>query len=210
MVLFEIVMSKGSGGTRGSSWRDKKKVSNLEQQTNDILHLQESIRSGRFTDGWSPEKQARNTWEQISEKERLAALEGGRYTGMVQGDDLEYASFYKEITKNEMVRTLQDELMNASEGFDMTDTNHYIIKIKGQKAFNSAEHNKMLTKAQVRDIEWISADQGLSNYSYYAKDAKAKQNMMHHMEFHEFKKGYDLSGYFADKYYSYEEQFWHD
>lgn len=210
MVLREIVMSKGSGGTRGSSWRDKKRLSNMEQQTNDMLLLQENIRSGRFTDGWSPERQARATWENLSEKERLAALEGGKYTGMAQGDDLEYASFYKEISKIEMVRTLQDELMNASEGFDMQDTNHYIIKIKGQKAFDSAEHNKMLTKAQVRDIEWISANQGLSNYSCYAKDTKAKQNMMQHMEFHEFKNGHDLSGHFADKHYSYEEQFWHD
>lgn len=203
-------MSKGSGSTRNLSWRDKNKISDLENQTNDMLHLQESIRSGKFTDGWSSERRARATWENLSDKERLAALEGGKYTGMIQGDDLEYASFYKEITKTEMVRTLQDELMNASEGFDMQDTNHYIIKIKGQKAFDSAEHNKMLTKAQMRDIEWISADQGLSNYSYYAKDSKAKQNMMQRMEFHEFKKGHDLSGHFANRHYSYEEQFWHD
>lgn len=207
-------MSKGSGGTRSSSWRDKKKIGDLEKDTADMLHLQESIKSGKFTDGWSPENRAREIWEGMNEQQRLSALEGAKYTGMVQGEDLENASFYKEVSKRDMVGTLQDELMNAADGYDMEDSNRYIVKIKGKSAFDSSGYNKTLTSAQVRDIEWISANQGLSNYSYYAKDAKAKAAMIRHMDFHEFKRGHEVDNhngrYFADRHYSYEEQFWHD
>lgn len=176
-----------------------------------MLHLQESIRSGRFAAQYDSERRAYEIWGQMSEKERLAALEGGKFTGMVQGEDLENSSLYVETTKQEMVNALSDELYNAVEGYDVEDTNHYIFKLKGRAApVYSADYGKKLTKAVARDIEWISGDQRLSNYRFYAKDEKAKRQMMQHMGFHEFSRGHDLSGYFSDRHYSYEEQFWHD
>lgn len=71
-----------------------------------------------------------------------------------------------------------------------------------------------MTAAQVKNIEWVSGNQGLSNYRYYAKDDSAKRDMIRHMDFHEFNKGREVDNYngryFADRFYSYEEQYWHD
>lgn len=205
-------MGKGSGNTRGSTWR------NNETSARDraIDFLVERIKAGELGQ-WGDDNVDRremNAWEQLSDKERLSVLENGKYTGMFQGDDLETMNFYKATTKNDMVSTLQDELANARDGYDMTDTNKYVVKIKGKSVMYSEDITKPLTASQIKNIEWISANQGLSNYRYYAKDAAAEANMIKHMDFHKFDKGVEVNNYnnqyFADRYYSYEEQNWHD
>lgn len=205
-------MSKGSGSTRGSTWRNNE-VSAVENAMN---HLEARIKAGQFG-SWGDDIEDRaelDAWEQLSDQQRLSVLERGKFTGMFQGDDLESFNVYNQATKQDMVGTLQDELYNVKEGHDMYDTNNYIIKLKGKSVIDSAELTKPLTASQVRNIEWISANQGLSNYRYYAKDSKAEQDMIRHMDFHKFSKGLEVDNYngdyFADRFYSYEEQNWHD
>lgn len=210
-------MAKSSGNTRGSSWRDKQASSyNMEQRTEDLIWLTEQVKNGNFVN-WgdqSIDMRISNIWENLSDKERLNALESGKFTGMMQGDDLETATFFYESNKDDMVAKAQDMLYNVKEGFNVEDENHYVIKIKGRKAVYSENLTKPLTKSEVRDIEWISGNQGLSENGYWAKDAKAKENMKNEMDFNEFSKGHQTSSfsgkYIADNYYSHEEQFWHD
>lgn len=210
-------MAKSSGNTRGSSWRDKQANPNaIDQRTEDIIWLSEQVKNGNFVN-WGDgniDGRVQRIWDGISDKERLAVLESGKFTGMMQGDDLETATFFHESSKDNMVAMVQDALYNVKEGFNVEDENHYAIKIKGRKVVYSEDLTKPLTKAEVRDIEWISGNQGLSENGYWAKDAKAKENMKKTMDYNEFNKGHQTSSvsgkFIADNHYSYEQQFWHD
>lgn len=205
-------MSKGSGNTKGSTWCSN----NMSTSEKAMAHLEARIKAGQFGQ-WGDDAADRaemNAWEQLSDQERLAVMERGKFTGMFQGDDLEVLNVYNSTTKNDIVSTLQDELINARDGYDMEDTNHYVVKLKGKPPVDSYDLTKPLTASQIKNIEWVSANQGLSNYRYYAKDDASKRDMIRHMDFHEFNNGHEVDNYngryFADSYYSYEEQNWHD
>lgn len=74
-------------------------------------------------------------WDSLTEEERLQVLEFGRYTGMLSTEeDLDFANLYQPASRDNMLATLQDELENQSLGFNVEDTNHYIIKFKNNDA----------------------------------------------------------------------------
>ncbi len=211
-------MSKGSGGTRGSSWRDKRKNDidnegfggggsggggNERREKDDLAYLVDKIVSEEFTFGETYDKKAYDIWDNLSDEERIEVLKRAKYTGMIQGDDVNDFSFYKQDTKEDMVLRVQDQLENVASGYDMEDTNMYMVKIKGHSVIDTRDLHKPLTKAQIKNIEWISADGGLSSYSYYSKNEAAHNDMMKHMNFHEFKNGVetsDINGKLSDKY----------
>lgn len=199
---------------RGSSWRKKQEA--MRGREIDMDFLAESVASGKFGQ-WGDNEIDRKTmdaWDNLSDIERLSVLERGKFTGMWQEDDLGSMNAYIATSKKDMVSTLQEELSNVADGFDMDDTNHYVVKIKGKSAFYSYDRTKPLTNSEINKIEWISANSGLSNYRYYAKDDNARAQMVKEMGFHEFKNGKEVNNhngkYFADRFYSYEEQYWHD
>lgn len=130
-------------------------------------------------------------WWMLSTDERLKVLEDGKFTGMLSSeDDLDFANLYKATTKEDMVGTLQDELQNKKDGYDMEDTNHYILKFKGiDKIIFSEDLDKPLTKAQIQKLEYISANQGLSNYRYWAVSQAAKAHLMREKGFIEYIDG---------------------
>jgi hypothetical protein len=53
-----------------------------------------------------------------------------------------------------MINTLQDQLTNVRDGYDVEDTNHYILKFKDSDAIiHSNDLAKPLTKTQLKKLE---------------------------------------------------------
>lgn len=130
-------------------------------------------------------------WWVLSIDERLKVLEDGKFTGMLSSEeDLDFANLYKATTKEDMLAILQDELQNKKDGYDMEDTNHYILKFKGiDKVVFSEDLDKPLNKTQIQKLEYVSAGGGLSNYRYWVVSQAAKAHLMKEMGFIEYIDG---------------------
>lgn len=162
-----------------------------ENATDLIEHLR---KHGDFNEHYDDELNERDIyrkWDSLSESERLQVLERGRYSGMLSTeDDLDFANLYQSMSKDRMINTLQDELENVRAGYDMEDSNHYIIKFKGDdKIIYSHDLEKPLTAAQIKKIEYISANGGMSNYGYWAANDDAKTKLMRELGFIEYRDG---------------------
>jgi hypothetical protein len=170
----------------------------LPQNAHDLIdHLRTQGNLEESYQGGLSEREIYRKWESLSETERLQVLEHGRYTGMLSTEeDLDFANLYQSTTRETMLGTLQDELENKRLGFDVEDTNHYIIKFKGNDAVvHSFDLEKPLTAAQIKRVEYISANGGLSNYRYWAANDAAKADMMQYMGFIEYKNGKIISSW---------------
>ena len=134
---------------------------------------------------------AMNLWWKLDEEQRQKVLLDGEFSGMVRADEglNDFCSLYIKAPKNKMVNTLQDELENLQAGYDVEDSNHYVIKIKGKAPVYSDELEKPLSKSEISKLEWISANEGLSNYRYWAKDDDTLEELRKYMGFVEYKKG---------------------
>ena len=134
---------------------------------------------------------AMNLWWKLDEEQRQKVLLDGEFSGMVRADEGldDFCSLYIKAPKNKMVNTLQDELENLQAGYDVEDSNHYVIKIKGKAPVYSDELEKPLSKSEISKLEWISANEGLSNYRYWAKDDDTLEELRKYMGFVEYKKG---------------------
>lgn len=167
-------------------------ITALSQNAHDLIdHLKTHGNLDDAFDGGLTERDIYRKWDSLSESERLQVLERGKYSGMVSTEeDLDFANLYQPMSKDRMINTLQDELENVRAGYDMEDSNHYIIKFKGDdKIVYSHELEKPLTAAQLKKIEYISANGGLSNYRYWAANDEAKAALMREMGFIEYRDG---------------------
>jgi hypothetical protein len=130
-------------------------------------------------------------WNSLTDEQRIAVLEKGEFTGMLADEaSLDFADLYREATREDMINTLQDQLTNVRDGYDVEDTNHYILKFKDSDAIiHSNDLAKPLTKTQLKKLEFISANSGLSNYRYWVADEAAKARMIREMGFIEYRNG---------------------
>ena len=130
-------------------------------------------------------------WDNLTDEQRIEVIRQGKFTGMLSSEeDLAFSNLYKQTSREKMISELQDQLDNVASGYDMEDTNHYVIKFKGQdKVIYSDTLEKPLTKAQLNKLEYISANSGLSNYRYWYANDDARNHMMHEMGFIEYKDG---------------------
>ena len=164
----------------------------LQENATDLIeHLRKHGNFNEYHDDKLTERDIYRKWDSLSESERLQVLERGKYSGMVSTEeDLDFANLYQPMSKDRMINTLQDELENVRAGYDMEDSNHYIIKFKGDdKIVYSHELEKPLTAAQLKKIEYISANGGLSNYRYWAANDEAKAALMRELGFIEYRDG---------------------
>lgn len=164
----------------------------LPQNAHDLIdHLRTHGNLDESYQGGLSEREIYRKWDSLSENERLQVLERGRYTGMLSTEeDLDFANLYQPTTRDNMLGALQDELENKRLGYNVEDTNHYIIKFKGNDAVvHSFDLEKPLTAAQIKRVEYISANAGLSNYRYWAANDEAKAALMREMGFVEYVNG---------------------
>lgn len=142
----------------------------LSQNAHDLIdHLRTHGNLDESYKGGLSEREIYRKWDSLSEKERLQVLELGRYTGMLSTEeDLDFANLYQPASRYNMLATLQDELENKRLGFNVEDTNHYIIKFKGNDAVvHSFDLEKPLTAAQIKRVEYISANAtGAQSFGY--------------------------------------------
>lgn len=164
----------------------------LPQNAHDLIdHLRTHGNLDESYQGGLSEREIYRKWDSLSETERLQVLERGRYTGMLSTEeDLDFANLYQPTTRDNMLGALQDELENKRLGYNVEDTNHYIIKFKGNDAVvHSFDLENPLTAAQIKRVEYISANAGLSNYRYWAANDEAKVALMREMGFVEYVNG---------------------
>jgi hypothetical protein len=141
-------------------------------------------------------------WDSLTDEQRIEVLERGKYTGMIQSDSLDLANLYKETSRENMISVLQDELANSRDGYDVEDTNHYILKFKDDdNVVYSYDLTKPLTAAQLKKLEFVSANAGLSNYRYWAVDDAAKSRLMSEMGFIEYRDGKIVSSFNGEDYF---------
>jgi hypothetical protein len=141
--------------------------------------------------GSMSENELYDKWNSLTDEQRIAVLEKGEFTGMLADEaSLDFADLYREATREDMINTLQDQLTNVRDGYDVEDTNHYILKFKDSDAIiHSNDLAKPLTKTQLKKLEFISANSGLSNYRYWVADEAAKARMIREMGFIEYRNG---------------------
>lgn len=188
-------MSKGSGGTRSSSWRDKQASPEAKAMKNVVAAIRASNDKGTTfhdTDGFEM-----NDWDKLSVAQKLQALEDGRFTGMWQGELMDSSADFRPGNKENIVKWMQDVLQNVKDGYDMEDENHYVFQLAGEsKPIHSEDLTKPLTKTQISKIEWISGDYGMTDNYYWHKPKQAyKNDMIAYMGFHEFKSGKEIQAW---------------
>ena len=134
---------------------------------------------------------AMNLWWKLDEEQRQKVLLDGKFSGMIRADEGldDFCSLYLKSPKDKMVNILQEELENLQSGYDVEDSNHYVIKIKGKEPIYSDELEKPLSKSEISKLEWISANEGLSNYRYWAKDDETLEKLRKYMGFVQYKNG---------------------
>lgn len=167
-------------------WNERKKLNETIAALSEELRRHGTLEGSQDMD----EHEVMQLWWELNDDQRLRVLREGQFTGMILNEgDLSFASLYRPTTKQLMVETVQDELENVRAGYDMTDTNHYVIKLKGKAPIYSEELTKPLTKSQIENIEWISASEGMSNYRYWTANADCVADMRLHMGFIEYEDG---------------------
>lgn len=136
-------------------------------------------------------RDAMDLWWKLDEEQRQKVLLDGEFSGMIRADEGldDFCSLYLESPKDRMVNILQEELENLQSGYDVEDSNHYVIKIKGREPIYSDELEKPLSKSEISKLEWISANEGLSNYRYWAKNDDTLEKLRKHMGFVQYKNG---------------------
>jgi hypothetical protein len=141
--------------------------------------------------GSMSENELYNKWNSLTDEQRIAVLEKGEFTGMLADEvPLDFADLYREATREDMINTLQDQLTNVRDGYDVEDTNHYILRFKDSDTIiHSNNLAKPLTKTQLKKLEFISANSGLSNYRYWVAYEAAKARMIREMGFIEYRNG---------------------
>ncbi|MGN0223736.1 MAG: hypothetical protein ACI4AM_06895 [Muribaculaceae bacterium] len=177
----------------------------LPQNATDLInHLQANGNLEESIHGGLSEREVYRKWDSLSEEERLQVLERGRYTGMLSTEEsLDFANLYQPTTRERMIGILQDELENKRLGHDVEDTNHYIIKFKGDDSvIHSYDLEKPLTAAQLKRIEYISANSGMSNYRYWVANDEAKSALMKYMGFVEYEDGRVIASWNGKDYLS--------
>lgn len=186
-------MAKGSGST--------KKVEAINNMAIDY------VKAGHG-DAWGDSTlEMMNNWDELSTSQKLLALEKSGVDGLVNMDEFDInACTYKEMTNKQMTDAVGEVLDNIKFGYNMEDENHYIIGIKGQKEVWTHElypedikgnnyHNMSIKGSDgkfhsltSRNITYICANSGMSNYGYWVKDEAAKAQLKK-LGFDEVKKG---------------------
>ena len=174
VLVIQTDMSKGSGGTRATSWRNKT-ISSLAGGVND--------------DFFAVPTQSILDFDQLTRAEREQILEKAKFTGMVDEEgffEQNYAtSVYKQQSKKDLFNIIDDETWNNDID---ADTSHYIVKYDGQPPLYVQDLTER-TKLKRTNVEWVSANGGVSNYRYWFRDDIAKKKMMEYMGFVEYKNG---------------------
>jgi hypothetical protein len=176
----------------------------LPESANDLIeHVQQFGDLESHYNGELNDREIMRKWDSLNDEQRVEVLERGKYTGMIQSDSsLDFADLYKETSRENMIGVLQDELTNLRDGYDVEDTNHYILKFKGDdNIIQSYDLTKPLTAAQLKKLEFVSANAGLSNYRYWAVDDAAKSRLMSEMGFIEYRDGKIVSSFNGEDYF---------
>ena len=128
-------------------------------------------------------------WTDIINKDQreLMLMQAG-FTGMTVDDELEEnGTIYVPASKNDLVREIQEDLVNLWTGFQMDDTTSYTIGYKDgttvniSQDFNEVDPVRPLTQNQLvkthydiakqslktRDIAWIIKSDGYDEPRYY-------------------------------------------
>lgn len=186
-------MSKGSGGTRGSSWRDKKRVKDEEAAMKNVVSAISSMDGRRNivdVDGF-----ASSDWDMLSAQQKVKALEDGLFTGMWQDDAMDVMNDFRRDTKQSIVAEIQDNLQNIEWGYEVEDFNHHVIKFNDSDTpIHTEDLSKPLTQSQISKIEWVSSNFGLTENRYW-HNKYSKGSMIAYMNFHEFVKGKEVASY---------------
>lgn len=174
MLVIQTYMSKGAGVTRSTSWRNKT-ISNLAVGVNNDFYQTSGNDIINF--------------DQLTTPEREQILEKAKFTGMVDENDYfqqNYAtSVYKQQSKKDLFNLIDDETWNNDLD---ADTSHYVIKYDGQPPLHIEDLTER-TKLKRTGVEWVSANGGVSSYTYWFRDNDAKKKMMEYMGFVEYKNG---------------------
>lgn len=180
-------MAKSSGSTRASSPQRGTEAGNgidyyTEAQEQAIINI---ISNGGFVNFGDFSR----IWTDIMDKDQreLMLMQAG-FTGMTVDDELEESgTIYVPASKNDLVREIQEALVNEWEGYGMDDSTTFTIGYKDgttvdvSRDFNEVDPVRPLTANQqvkthydiakqslkTRDIAWIIKTDGYDEPRYY-------------------------------------------
>lgn len=208
----EAHISKGSGNTKGSTWRSNE----TSAKQRDMDFLANLAANGKLGDvNYETYQRESNAWDNLTDAERLLVLEKGKFTGMWGDSDLDFVDAVYARSKESFIQELNESILyNIKEGYNMEDENHFVIKFKGQaKPVHTEDYDFLyktnskgvevprskLTKKEINDIEWIASNYSTSLTGYHAKNAVAHADMVKYMGYHEFKNGVEVASWNGKK-----------
>ena len=134
-----------------------------------------------------------NAMNRLTEEQRLEVLEKAKFSGMLNPENFFEEGFMPELylraDKAHLIDRIKEDLDNMFEGYDVEDTNHYVICLKSGRIVYTDNLEKRLSAKQYEDAQWISASGGLADYKYWYRDATARNSMLEYMGFDEWENG---------------------
>lgn len=134
-----------------------------------------------------------NAMNRLTAEQRLKVLEKAKFSGMLNPENFFEEGFMPELylraDKARLIDTIKEELDNMFDGYNVEDTNHYVICLKSGRIVYTDNLEKRLSAKQYKDAQWISASGGLADYKYWYRDVTARNSMLEYMGFDEWENG---------------------
>jgi hypothetical protein len=132
----------------------------------------------------------------LDDTEKYEILREIKFTGMVPNPDkgndyyLSFGNVWEKTDKKSLLALVDDQLENTAEGYDTEDTNHYIAAYKdGNKVTHIHTEDFEGKKLPRKNLIWLSGNLGLTDNTYWSKDAEADKDMMEYCGYDEYKDG---------------------
>lgn len=201
-------MAKASGSTRGSASAASNTVT-PEQTLRPAMQdsIAQLINKGGYTEFSREQAEA---WEDMTLDEKLATLQQGGFTGLVDADELDnIGTLYLPIDKQQLVNEFQEALANEMGFNGMDDSITFTVGYKdGTRKYLSYMENDFddagITRAtasraswakaksalHLRDVAYIIRSDGYAEPNYWvAKDAASQQLLKDYGGFQQWERG---------------------
>lgn len=129
---------------------------------------------------------------ELSPEEKRLVFQKIRYSGMIADGEMEeqIPSTLVPTDKRHMIQIVEEAIWD-NDPVEMEDMNHYWVGYQDGKIINTADITER-QRLPKKGLIWISAGGGDSYPNYWAKDSRAKAEMMDYLDMSEWKEGRQL------------------
>ena len=129
---------------------------------------------------------------ELSPEEKRLIFQKIGYSGMLGDDEMveQIPSMLAPTDKRRMIQIVEEAIWD-NDPVEMEDMNHYWVGYENGKIINTSDITER-QRLPKKGLIWISAGGGDSYPNYWAKDSRAKAEMMNYLDMSEWKNGRQL------------------